>query len=96
MADDKQNTGAFIQAPSLANKIWHWLGFYARFDEALFDWRQDVPNTGDLITSNTTIMLSWGDRIRVLFSGKCSLTVWTKTANEVGITESRSQFCVLP
>lgn len=88
--------GALCATQSLASRIWHKLGFFARFDEPLFDWRQNVPEGGDLITNDTTVTLSWDDRLRVLLSGRCALTVWTKTEHVVGKTESRSQFCVMP
>lgn len=88
--------GAFGASQSLSNKIWRKLGYFGQFDEALFDWRQDVPKGGDLLTTDTRVQFSLGDRLRLLLSGRCEVTTYTKTRVEVRDVETRSEVRVMP
>ena len=48
----------------------------------------------DEIVSRTTVTLSFADRLRVLIGGKITITVNTKTENEVGATQADSMVSV--
>jgi len=85
-----------------ANKpsIWNRLGFNFRFDEDLFDWRnQDPPEEGFVIgafETTTHVHVGWLDRIKLLVTGHCAVTTWTKTDVLINRAETRSEFAVLP
>lgn len=80
--------------------IWHRLGFRHRWDESLFDWRnQEPPEPGFVVGAFATHVVahvSWLDRLRLFISGRCEIIVYTKTDVLVNKAASRSQFAVLP
>ena len=88
--------GAFAQGPSWRTRMWQRLGFFGRFDQECSDWREDVPEGGDLIHVETTISISFVDRLRILLSGRCELRSYTKTTVPVAKCETRSTFRVMP
>lgn len=96
MNDDTQSNGAMCATPHWSVRFWRALGFYSTYNEELFEWRMNVPEGGDMITTETTLLVSWGDRLRILFSGKCELSTYIKTAMPVVAVETRSEFRVLP
>jgi len=92
---------AFSAGPSLRQRIWWWLGFGHQFDQPLFDWRTQEAKPDDwfvssALTTETTIHIDWLDRLRILVSGRCSLSTYSRTDVLVNRAESRSQFAVLP
>ncbi len=88
--------GVFCATASWRTRMWQRLGFFGRFEESVFDWRQDVPDGGDLIHVETTISISFVDRMRILISGRCELRSYTKTVVPIGKCETRSEFRVMP
>lgn len=88
--------GAYVAGQSLSNRIWRNLGYFGSFNEAAFDWRQEVPKDGDLLTTVTTVRFSFLDRLRLLVSGHCEVSVYTKTLVPIGKTETMSEVRVLP
>lgn len=97
---DAANGGAFYAPESMRFIIWRKLGFRHRFNEELFDWRnQEPPEEGFVIgaiSTNVEIRVSFMDRLRLLVSGHANLSVYTKTNVMVDRAASRSEFAVLP
>lgn len=94
--------GAFavMNKPTLLQRLWRRLGYGFRFDEALFDWRnQEPPEEGFVpgaMSTHVTIHVSWPDRLRLLLSGRCEIVSYMKTDTLVNRAATRSQFAVLP
>lgn len=92
--------GAYYAKQPLSLRIWHFLGFYGKHDESLFDWRNEQPPQSGFVQSclhtETHVILDWKDRIRALFTGHLRVDVWTKTDVEVKRMQSRSTIAVLP
>jgi hypothetical protein len=80
--------------------IWYRLGFRFTFNEDDFDWRnQDPPEEGFVpgaFETVTHVHVGWLDRLRLLVSGHCAVSIHTKTDVLVNRAKSRSQFAVLP
>jgi hypothetical protein len=90
-------SGYAVSEPS----IWYRFGFRYRFDEALFDWRNQEPQADDwfapsALCTRVKIRVSWLDRLRLLCSGTCEVSCHTRTDVLVSRAETRSQFAVLP
>ena len=88
---------AVVGKPSLRERLWRWLGFRHRFDEALWKWRNE-PTDGfaeGVITTTVAVRLGKTDRLRLLVSGHCEVAVYTKTSVLVEHAVTRSQFAVL-
>ena len=92
--------GAYYAKQPLSLRVWHFLGFYGKHDEDLFDWRNmETPEDGfvqSCLHTETHIVLDWKDRLRVMFTGHLRVDVWTKTDVAVKLMKSRSQIAVLP
>jgi hypothetical protein len=56
----------------------------------------EMEYTGDYVVSYTEIEVSFIDRIKLLFSGRCKTIVKTATEHTVGKTMSNSTFYVEP
>jgi hypothetical protein len=86
--------GVKINKPTL----WYRLGFRYRFDEGLFNWRdEETPGFApDAITTRIKIRVSFADRLRLLVSGHCEVSAYTKTNVPVDHAITRSRFAVLP
>lgn len=41
----------------------------------------------DGLTTRTTVIMSWRDRLRILFTGRLTLTTHTQTKNVIGATK---------
>lgn len=93
--------GAFYAKQSLSLRLWHALGFHhAKDREALFDWRNEEPKEGDwwtvgALTTHVVVYFGWADRLRLLLTGTCEVTSYTRTNVPVCRAESRSQIAVL-
>jgi hypothetical protein len=90
-----------VYRPTLMQRLWRRLGFGRRWNEALFDWRSADPQPGDwfapgVLTTRTVVHIDWRDRLRILVSGRCEVTTYTRTDVGVDRVEARSQFSVLP
>lgn len=98
--DETAGYGSYAR-PTFRQRLWRRLGFGFHFDEALFDWRNQEAEASDWFVSSafntvTDIHIDWLDRLRILISGRCSLSAYTRTDVLVNKAESRSQFAVLP
>lgn len=93
--------GAFSARQPLSLRIWHLLGFHRANDrEALFDWRNEEPKDGDwwkvgALSTHVTVYFGWADRLRLLLTGTCEVTSYTRTNVTVDRAETRSQIAVL-
>lgn len=78
--------------------IWHRLGWRYRSDESLFDWRnkEEEGFAPHALCTRTEIHITFVDRLRLLISGRCELTAYTKTDKLVDHAVTRAQFAVLP
>lgn len=80
--------------------IWHWLGFRHRWDEALFEWRNQEPLEPGFVpgamATRVIVHVCWLDRMRLLVSGRCEIVSYMKTDALVNKTQTRSAFAVLP
>lgn len=93
---DRIESGIQCATASFATRVWRWLGYFGQFNEVCFEWRQNVPKGGDMITVHTTVRVSFGDRLRILFSGHFEVVTYTKTTVEIGKAESMSEVRILP
>lgn len=95
MAETLSN-GVSMTKPSL----WYRLGFHYSSDEDLFNWRnQEPPEEGFAPGAFCTVIgvrISFLDRLRILASGHCQISVYTKTDVMPLKIKSRSIFAVLP
>lgn len=57
---------------------------------------KDPFQVRDAIRSEVVAVLDWKDRLRVLFSGRCSVSLYIRCENVVGATDSVSDFNALP
>lgn len=93
--------GAFYAKQPLSLRICRALGFHrAKDSEALFDWRNEEPKPGDwwkvgALSTRVTIYFGWADRLRLLLTGTCEVTSYTRTNVAVERAETRSQISVL-
>jgi len=91
-----EQSGAFcsVHKPT----IWDRMGFRRRFDESLFDWRNN-PLDGfveSAITTHVSIYVSLWDRLRLLLTGHAELIAYTRTNVMVDHAVTRSEFTILP
>lgn len=93
--------GAFCARPTIRQRIWWALGYHHTPDsEALFDWRNEEPKPGDwwkvgALSTHVTVYFGWADRLRLLLTGTCEVTSYTRTNVPVDRAETRSQIAVL-
>lgn len=71
--------------------IWHRLGFRGCY-VAPWDESDDVK----YMVSDVFIKFDWLDRLRLLLTGRVHVFVRTKTENDAGAVESRSNVSVMP
>lgn len=94
------NTALTLAPPSLADRVWRWLGYRRAYDHDLIEWRTAEPQPldwwkpGALVTV-TEIRLGFVDRLRLLVSGRCEVEVSARTDAIVGRSEARAVVSVL-
>lgn len=87
--------------PSLRQRVWSGLGFGKTFDGDLFDWRTAEPGPSDwfvsgVISTHVRIHVGFLDRLRILISGECEVSCYTRTNVTVDQAQTRSDFAVMP
>lgn len=89
--------------PTLAVRFWRALGFVYRWDEDLFNWKHAEPAPDEqgwwvpgCVTTHVAVSVSWLDRLRLLVTGCCEVSIYTRTDVLVRRAETRSEFAVLP
>lgn len=99
MTDQAQGFYA-VHKPTSWERIVKFLGFGRHWDEALFEWRNQEPQTGDwfvpsVFSTHTIVRIDWKDRLRILLSGRVEVICFSKMNVVVNRAESRSEFVVL-
>lgn len=95
MSDATKQPAAFYYKPPRHVRAWYaawrWLGFGLPYVP-----RDQLHNglTPDPITTNVRMSFSWGDRIRILLTGRGTLQLLTWTNAEVAHAKSDSDFRV--
>ncbi len=97
MTEESVAAGYAVSKPT----IWYRLGFHYRFDEDLFNWRNEEPKEGDwfvpsALCTHVVVHLGWLDRCKLLITGKAEVISYTRTDVLVKKAVTRSEFCVLP
>jgi hypothetical protein len=72
---------AMMYRPSLRERLWHWAGFRVISDQAPPESAEKMPGWA---VSDTMIVLSFGDRLRLLVGGR--IRVWSTHHTDVVVS----------